>query len=86
MTIKNEEEIIDKKINDEEWHNLIIRYKYNEEEIYLDNEKIYNKKVILNINDPVTYIGNDESTEKALNGYIEMIGYTSKWIGDRKNI
>lgn len=71
-------------IEDNNWHHLILRFKHNRLEVYLDslNNCLYEGGESLNLFNEGIYLGNNYNSNYPLNGCIEMLAFKDTYVSD----
>ena len=64
------------------WNKLIVRYKSGSLQVYCNDTVLYNFADTIDLTDSIIYFGNDSTSTKPLNGYLEMIAYSNTFITD----
>lgn len=73
-----------KVINDNKWHQVVLRYQNSKLQVYLDNmaSPLYVGTNTINLSNTAIYLGNDSTGTKALNGCLEMFAWSNQFVTD----
>ncbi len=84
IIVNDESEILETKVTENKWNNVIVSYSGTKLEIYLNGEKIRSKSdKVISLSYCETYIGIDPKEEESeLEGQVEMLAYKGSGVID----